>query len=466
MPALPSAQDLQQQVLKFIATIPKDQNPYVALADYIQDAIVPKIPFSGLVQLYLLAATFGLTLLFVVASILVRWYKGIFWLFQVSHSPTLIRPHFSLSWSTVSVFMLALFEGYIFECVNLFKRNIRPSLGYWVCLIWTICFVGGECAAWALGVSYLVHVQASGGGRNGDGLRTGGDKIDRWAKVSNFAGILCPIIYLAIILPLGVITGRHFYEAISILLKVDAILREGEASKNWKPGQPLSILALTPALPLVTKLESSQASLVTGWKWTYGAYSVLTCILVTVLTTISILYLTSLRQRIKQNASDLHGVDGSRSASQQIRLTYQTLQWTIGAFVLLGVIFVSIASYAAATPESLQYAITSQILVLGPLWSFAVFGFPTSISLFWRAIDATSSDGGKWGESSGTHSGSGGKGSRSLRRQVELDAVKQYSIELNGRRPDRTAVNVTVDVLIKEEGELEKWESLSSMQKL
>lgn len=60
MPALPSTADLQQQLLKFIATIPKDQNPYIALADYIQDAIVPDIPYSGLVQLYLLAAIFGL----------------------------------------------------------------------------------------------------------------------------------------------------------------------------------------------------------------------------------------------------------------------------------------------------------------------------------------------------------------------------------------------------------------------
>ncbi|GAA5916150.1 uncharacterized protein JCM6883_000011, partial [Sporobolomyces salmoneus] len=152
---LPSAQDLQKQLLSFISTIPKDQNPYVTLADYIKAAIVPDIPYSGLVQLYVLASIFGATLLFVVASMLVRWYKGIFWLFQISHSPTLIRPHFSLSWSSVAVLMLALFEGYIFACANLFKGDIRTSLGYWVCLVWTTGFVGGELAAWSLAVSFL-----------------------------------------------------------------------------------------------------------------------------------------------------------------------------------------------------------------------------------------------------------------------------------------------------------------------
>jgi len=46
-----------------------------------------------------------------------------------------------------------------------------------------------------------------------------------------------------------------------------------------------------------------------------------------------------------------------------------------------------------------------------------------------------------------------------------LEAVKKYSIELGGRSRQNNAVNVTVDVLVKEEGgvhELEKWESLSS----
>jgi hypothetical protein len=87
------------------------------------------------------------------------------------------------------------------------------------------------------------------------------------------------------------------------------------------------------------------------------------------------------------------------------------------------------------------------------------------VSLLWRAIDAKSSDsGGKWSERSGSHSGGGGS-SRS-RQQQDLDAVKQFSIELGGRKMDRGQVNVTVDVLVKEEGELEKWESLSSASKL
>ncbi|GAA5881466.1 hypothetical protein JCM16303_005664 [Sporobolomyces ruberrimus] len=396
-------------------------------------------------MLYFVASLIGMTLLLVIASIFVRYFKGIFWIVQLSHSPTLIRPHFSLSWSSVSVVMLALFEAYLFQCIADFLVAYATRL---------IGLFGGECAAWSLGVSFLTHVQASGGDAT---------QVRRWARVSNFAGVLSPWIYLAIMLPFGLMTGRHFHEAVSVYLEVDAILQD--AARTWEPGTPLNILALTPALPLVQKLETSQSKLINGWKWTYGAYSILTFLLVAVLTSIAVFYLASLRRRINSTARELQGIEESRSTSQQIRLTYRTLQWTIGAFVLLGTVFVSIATYAAANPASLQHPNTAQFLVLGPLWAFGVLGLPTSVSLLWRAIDAKSSDsGGKWSERSGSHSGGGGS-SRS-RQQQDLDAVKQFSIELGGRKMDRGQVNVTVDVLVKEEGELEKWESLSSASKL
>ncbi|GAA5908456.1 uncharacterized protein JCM6883_005551 [Sporobolomyces salmoneus] len=437
-----SPNSLQQQLLGFIASLPEDVNPYSALADYFQGAVVPRIPFSGLVQLILLL---------VVASMFVRYFKGIFWLFQISHSPTLIRPHFSLSWSSVSVVMLGLVEGYIFQCVKLFKREMRTSLGYWVCLVWVLGFIGGEFAAWSLAVSFLVHVEASG-------ERGGSRKIERWAKVSNYVGILSPIVYLAVILPLAITTGRTFSSTISTYLEIDSLLRNGAASKNWTPGQALSILALAPALPLVEKLGSDREQLALRWRGTNSAYSVFSFILVASLMTIAVLYLTSLRRRIQQTARDLQGVQGSRGASKQVRLTYQTLQWTIGAFVLLGSVFVSVASYAAIVTNSLQAPVAGQILILGPLWALAVCGLPTSISLLWRAIDARSSESGE--------SSTGPLSNSSRPRQFG----KQYSIELNGRRrSDRAEVNVTVDVLVKEEGgpvELEKWESLSSTSKL
>lgn len=131
------------------------------------------------------------------------------------------------------------------------------------------------------------------------------------------------------------------------------------------------------------------------------------------------------------------------------------------AFVFLGTTFSTIAAYAAAQPAALTHPLTCQVLVLAPLYCFSLLGFPTAASLVWRAWEAKGSDTGRWNEAShGTSSAE-----RSRQRRDELEAVKKYSIELGGRSRQNNAVNVTVDVLVKEEGgvhELEKWESLSS----
>ena len=307
-------------------------------------------------------------------------------------------------------------------------------------------------------------------------------------------------------LPLGIITGYKFHSAVSTYLQVDRLLRD--TAQEWIPGTPLNIAKLAPALPLLPKLEAAQAGLVSGWKWTYGLYSVLTFLLVATLTTTAALHLSSLRRRINRTAresttficilrlitnnicysvtvDELRGIDHSRAAGEQIRRTYQvslslrfqpllfllaqtlifnllqTLVATVVAFVVLGITFVTISSYAAAKPEALTDPSTCQVLVAGPLWAFAVLGFPTSVSLVWRAWEAK----GRWAEvSHDSRSGSGAE--RSRQRREEIEAVKKYSIELGGRsRQNNGAVNVTVDVLVKEEGgihELEKWESLSS----
>jgi len=73
--------DVQTQLLKFVGTIPRDVNPYEALADHIKDGIAPKVPcehlllldslrsavltcrvsltVSGMVQLYALSGILG-----------------------------------------------------------------------------------------------------------------------------------------------------------------------------------------------------------------------------------------------------------------------------------------------------------------------------------------------------------------------------------------------------------------------
>ena len=36
----------------------------------------------------------------------------------------------------LAVLMLVVFELYIVECIHLFKRDLRPDLGWWVLNVW------------------------------------------------------------------------------------------------------------------------------------------------------------------------------------------------------------------------------------------------------------------------------------------------------------------------------------------
>ena len=130
---------------------------------------------------------------------------------------------------------------------------------------------------------------------------------------------------------------------------------------------------------------------------------------------------------------------------------------TVIAFVLQGSVFVGISIYAALNPASLTHSLEAQVVVLVPLYSFAILGFPTSALLVWRAVEASPNDSGS----------SQGKRSTFSRKSVsrELDTeLNKYSIELGGRpsrsnraqrdldiRYDGGAVSVNVEVEVKEE---------------
>ena len=159
------------------------------------------------------------------------------------------------------------------------------------------------------------------------------------------------------------------------------------------------------------------------------------------------------------------------------RFPLQTLVGTVVAFCALGSIFVAVSIFAGLNPQSLQTSLPAQIVVLVPLWAFAILGLPTSVVLVWRAWEATSAEnsGSQVKHSTFSRSGSG-----------EDSASKKYSIELSGRSRGRMGltrsrndaneldvrfalgvVSVTVDVEVKEEGEFDEDEKkLSDSQTL
>jgi len=130
----------------------------------------------------------------------------------------------------------------------------------------------------------------------------------------------------------------------------------------------------------------------------------------------------------------------------------QSLLLTIVAFSFLGTVFTIDAMLAASDPRALaSNSLRAQILILLPLYAFAVFGLPCAILLLLNARDATAAEDSNGGSGSHSYSartrnlghggafGSGDRatGSKGSRGRAGVDegidvvsAGQQFSIQL------------------------------------
>ncbi|GAA5932196.1 uncharacterized protein JCM15063_001150 [Sporobolomyces koalae] len=344
--------------------------------------------------------------------------------------------------------MLAAFEFCIAQCIDLFRKNLHANLGFTVFLCWTPAWVGGAAAAHALGTGLLIQAMTKSKSTR---------KLAKWAAVNNIVGIAAPFVYLSIMLPLGIIGGKRFSRLIGTYNEVNAFLRG--LAQSWTPGTPINLLELAPALPLVKKVVLQQERLFVSWRQVFLSYAVTVMFLLIVLVTIALLHLTALRRSIKQTRTAFSSNLPSSRARQQVNRTYTTLLATVIAFVSLATVFFAVSVYAALNPASLQQTVPAQVVVLLPMYAFAVFGFPTSALLVWRAVEASSETGTsqtRRSTSSGSKSGS--------KPGIDKVDLPRYSIELNANRAETdptsldlqlAMIDVSVEIEIEEEVESE-----------
>ncbi|GAA6020831.1 hypothetical protein JCM10207_001671 [Rhodosporidiobolus poonsookiae] len=425
--------DTQQQLLELLNSLSADENPYLAIRVALKASLFPTIPRSALIQLYVLIGFLGLTAALVAISLLIRWRKGVFWLFRMQQAPRMIRPHAATSWATVAFVMLIFFELLIWREIQFLQHTVDPNFMYWILLLWGLPWAGGHCAAWSLAVSLLLHLHAT----------HPHFPAYRVAPYVNAFGVGSPFIYAAILLPTGILGGMHFSNAIHYYLSIDDLL--DNAAKSWTPGTQFSIITLAPALSSLSGIEAEVAGFIKYFRVVFSFYAVTAALLVVCLVAIAFWHLSSLRKMLKQISRDLsHArVELTSSASprrsrQQERI-YQTLQslaMTILAFTLLGTFFCIISVLAAVSPLALATSpVRAQAILLGPLWGFAVFGLPCAVLLVLRANDASPSEerereSAYQQNSSSARKGSSGAAQRMKDASASAAAANEYSIQL------------------------------------
>ncbi|GAA5968794.1 hypothetical protein JCM11641_000735 [Rhodosporidiobolus odoratus] len=290
-----SVAELQATLLQLLATIPPGTKPYLAIASFLRNQLHPDVPQAAIYQLYFLPRFLGLCVpvnggvCLSLSSFLrtqnrhlsrnslyARWRKGIFWVFRMQASPRMKRPN-----ATVS----------------------------------GLPWLGGHTAAWSLSTSFIPHLATTS---NAD-LTT-----HCLACLASIYGLGLPIAYFSALLPLGILSGLHYRQALQQYRGIDKLLVT--ASQGRRERDKFSVPSLRVGLSLRREALRRDGQ---------------------VLVTVAFLHLSSLRRMLEQTE---RGVSASRISPQgrnfqqrRVHRTLQSLILTVLIFTLLGPWFTGIS---------------------------------------------------------------------------------------------------------------------------
>ncbi|GAA6063690.1 hypothetical protein JCM10212_003357 [Sporobolomyces blumeae] len=362
-----------------LASIPPGSNPYRFLSDALTELLLPRQPESVIIQLYILAALIALSGVLALASLSLRAWKGVFWVCRFQRNLGLLRPHASISWSLVSVIAIVFLELFIACYVRMFQGRPYSFCGYPIFTVWCSLWCTGFVATWSISSSLIVH------------LHSRGNDVRRWSKACNVVGIVAPIVYLAVLLPVGFIGGKAYHDVLVAWRKVKDSLES--AAQGWSPGQGFSLGEISPALPDLQGMVKNVVKLAKYARIAYILEAVTVAILLVAMVVTGSTYLYILRQTICQNQTWFNRDSLSRhTTDRRVRRTLNSLIATLVAFTFLCVGYFAFAIYGSLNPLALNHTSVASVLALVPLYIFAILGLPCSIILVRGAWDARASD--------------------------------------------------------------------------
>ncbi|KAK4055959.1 hypothetical protein OIO90_002952 [Microbotryomycetes sp. JL221] len=398
-----------QQALDLISSIPPGVNAYAVLVEELWKALVPDLPQSFVVQLYVLSGVLGLCFLLVTASMIIQAVAHNFWLVRSRNG--LWRPHWSLGWSSFALFLLLFLQVQIWETWMWSKRTIVFGLLDFKLLPWVFSWTGGHTAAWGLGTSYILNESASGHTSTTTPL----------IILSNTMSILVPAGFLGALLPFWIrasISYRAFLANFASL--IDAM-----ESKSATFNGSFSIADLLPYGTTFAEMYDQLDRALVDIRKIFIVFAACSGGLVLALVTIAFVQLMALSRALRRTKPFITTLESNSNSTRERALvrSFNNLKYTVIAFSLIALCFIGICSYVAIRPrQSFTTPLAIQITTLLPLYNIAVFGLPTAILLFRLSLDGWRLSSSVGGVSGG--SGSGGNGHGTGRAAGRIGDVK------------------------------------------
>ncbi|GAA6063510.1 hypothetical protein JCM10212_004723 [Sporobolomyces blumeae] len=330
---------------------------YEAFANQVRLAINPEQPSSAKPLLSVAGA---------LAGVVVRWWKGSFWIVRIVlfHDEKYILFNYTIAWAIGLVFLLVGLEGHIWRMWTSESGAILDDLVLWVLLPWTAGVVQVSTSTWSLATTYILHLRTyTARGRT------------KWPfymepRFVNFCGFAIPVLHLAVLLPVA-IHADHFYREILVeYRKIVAILASAEAD----PANAVVELVAVQLAPHVVPLVHSFALLKTWFRASFIVYAIFAGALEAVFLFVAILYLKALRRSLRDFSSTTS--TGYEVFVRTIRGLTQisTAFATLMTLLTLNAIWISVLS-----PESFTNGLIRELSSVLPIYTVILSSLAAAI---------------------------------------------------------------------------------------
>ncbi|GAA5855963.1 hypothetical protein JCM3766R1_001531 [Sporobolomyces carnicolor] len=368
---------LQQDLFAELARLPPQSNPYEFIDQFLVEKISPRRPKSFELQLVICMVAHGMCGLLVVASLVVRVYRGSFWLVHFkAKNLKLWTPHFTAGWSLWAVVLIVLLELAVWNAKAL-GTSLQPKFAYWWTFAWVPAWMGGFSAAWAITVSLLLHLYNNSA--RDDRL------VERIAPFVNALAISLPAMYLAAIVPMAYHCSRLYESPIEHVETIRDFLQTSAATFDGN----FSLLDLAPMLGTAENLKRAYHGFEKWLRITFAYYAGSALLLVLLLAVVATLYVGILRKALNEIGDSAALREDGMIHRKIMEKTYSNLVVTLVCFTTMGSIFSGLSFYIAIDPGALSSHATAEAICLLAFYSFALFGLPTSFLLFVRSFDRT-----------------------------------------------------------------------------
>ncbi|GAA5966529.1 hypothetical protein JCM3765_000946 [Sporobolomyces pararoseus] len=362
----------------FSTILPADSNPYLNLNGAYKTQLILKHPRSANTQLFCLSIIHGITILLLVTSLIINWWKARFWLIRRRAATPLLVLNFPVVGAIVAIVLITIFEVTLARSIQTFDGWLQKDYGFWLLFSGSTRHVIAEIVIWSLTASTIIRNQIKG------------SQLKFWSYVCNIVGIATPLLTIIAALTLAILGGVRYSTAVGAYDKLNAFFIE--ESLTWSPTN-LTNRFIPPPKELVENFETNLEGIEKWWRMSFLFSGIVGAALTAAVIVVAVLYLFSLRKNVVKMGQtlDAPAVTRAEISQPQLKTTWTMLLGVLITVIIFSSMTLALEFYIYVRPFSFHSRTLSAALLFIPFYLSSFPGLAFGIALLYNASTAQSS---------------------------------------------------------------------------